>query len=136
MQRATLLIRRLGRFVRSCRDELGLTQAQMAARCDLSVKHFGQIERGDVEASLSALDCLARGLNVALPSLLFHVMDPGNGNRPVLDLRTWVRLQGNLHVLTDYVDRVVSYAQSVGGSQASRADAVRGGGASLDGRWR
>ncbi|MPY89813.1 MAG: helix-turn-helix domain-containing protein [Luteitalea sp.] len=125
MERATLLIRRLGRLVRASRDELGLTQAQMAARCGLSVKHFGQLERGDAEASLTALDCLARGLRVSLPDMLGLIAPPRAGDRPTLDLREWLRVQETLHLLTDHADHVVSHAKAFGAESGGASSAHR-----------
>jgi transcriptional regulator with XRE-family HTH domain len=113
MERATMLIRRLGRFVRACRDELGITQEQMAARCGMSVKHFGQLERGDVEVTLSALRCLAKGLDMGVLDALRHVAESHPGRHPALNLRTWIQLKGSLDVLTDYVDRILSHAKEI-----------------------
>ncbi|MGH9159580.1 MAG: helix-turn-helix domain-containing protein [Vicinamibacteraceae bacterium] len=123
MDRATTLIRRLGRVIRAARGELGLTQAQMAARCGLSPKHFGQLERGDVEASLSALDSLARGLRMSLPEMLHETGLPRRGDRPTLVLRDWQRIRSVSQMLAAHADRVISYAQATGGDTGTTSSA-------------
>lgn len=125
MERATTLIRRLGRLIRAARSELGLTQAQMAARCGLSPKHFGQLERGDVEASLSALDSLARGLRMSLPEMLHESGLPRRGHRPTLVLRDWQRVRSVSQMLAAHADRVISYAEATGADIGTTSSTTR-----------
>lgn len=53
---------RLGRAMQQRRCELGLTQAEVAERADVSEKHYGEIERGEVNASLETLERVAKPL--------------------------------------------------------------------------
>lgn len=47
---------RLASAVRDRRDELGLSQEQLAERAGLSANYLGRIERGEVNASLDTLE--------------------------------------------------------------------------------
>jgi transcriptional regulator with XRE-family HTH domain len=93
------------------RHEWGLTQAQMAARCGMSAKHYGQIERGDVEVTLSALERLAQGFDCELVELLAQVAEPHNGSaRPTLDLRTWQEIREVMRLISDYAAQMLVHA--------------------------
>jgi transcriptional regulator with XRE-family HTH domain len=123
MGRATMGSRHLGQLLRAERRQLGITQAQMAARCGLSGKYFGQLERGDADASLSTLECLAQGLQMSAPDILGLITPQRRSNRPTLDLEKWLKIQEALRLLMDYTDQVISYAKAAGaGSRASRRD--------------
>lgn len=41
----------------------------MAQRCGMSVKHYGDIERGTIDSGLTALDTLARGVGMNITEL-------------------------------------------------------------------
>lgn len=53
------LARRLGALLQQQRQRLGLTQAIVAERAELSVKYLSAIERGEANATVNALDRLA-----------------------------------------------------------------------------
>lgn len=50
--------------MRRVRHDQGLTQEELAARADLSMRYVGSIERGRVSASVTVLGRLAKALNV------------------------------------------------------------------------
>ncbi len=50
--------------MRRVRHDQGLTQEELAARADLSMRYVGSIERGRVSASVTVLGQLAKALNV------------------------------------------------------------------------
>lgn len=110
MERARLLARRLGRLLHGWRAELGVTQEQMAARCGMSSKHYGQLERGDIEVTLSALSCLTQGLDCGLAELVGQIAHPHHASRPTLDLRTWQRIRSEIQLLNDHATRMIAYA--------------------------
>jgi transcriptional regulator with XRE-family HTH domain len=64
------LLKTVGRRVRSAREELDLTQDQLAERAGLHVSYVGQIERGLREPSLKSLGAVAKALNLHLADLL------------------------------------------------------------------
>ena len=64
------LLKSVGRRVRSAREELQLTQEQLAERAGLHVSYVGQIERGLREPSLKSLFAVAKALNLQVAALL------------------------------------------------------------------
>ncbi len=66
------------------RKALGLTQAQLADKVDLSVDTIGQIERGKIAPSFDNIGALADALGVH-PAELFGGLSrvPGKRNQPV-----------------------------------------------------
>lgn len=55
----TAFTQRLGALLQRRRQRLGLTQSQLAERADLSLKHVGDIERGEANLTVYALEQLA-----------------------------------------------------------------------------
>lgn len=53
---------RLASAISRRRDELGLSQEQLAERAGLSAKYLGRIERGEVNASLDTLERVVSAL--------------------------------------------------------------------------
>jgi transcriptional regulator with XRE-family HTH domain len=127
MERATTLIRRFGRLVHDLREEHGYTQAQLAARAGISKKHLGDIERGDVEPSLSALDCIARAFDTNLLDLLAPVCASSPSGRPSLPLREWIQARDTLRSLAAYAERLVSHSRASGNEPGSRPQMHRRG---------
>jgi transcriptional regulator with XRE-family HTH domain len=78
------LLTTVGRRVRSAREELGLTQDQLAERAGLHVSYVGQIERGLREPSLRSLAAVATALNLQLADLL--AADPPKEGRLLREL--------------------------------------------------
>jgi transcriptional regulator with XRE-family HTH domain len=68
-------LRSLGERVREVRENLGLSQAEVAERAGVSSGLVGQIERGEVQPSLATLEALAAALGVS-PCFLIREEDP------------------------------------------------------------
>ena len=64
------LRRSLGIVLKRRRENLGLSQDQLALRADLHRTYISDVERGARNLSFESIYSLAKGLNV-LPSLLF-----------------------------------------------------------------
>lgn len=60
----------LGKKIKECRLSQGLTQEQLAEKCELSASFLGHIERGTRKLSVETLCCIADMLNVSLDFLL------------------------------------------------------------------
>ena len=65
-----LLQKRLGEAARTAREALGLTQAQVAKKAEMSPAVYGRIERGGMMPSVPALRRLAVALGVSPAVLL------------------------------------------------------------------
>jgi transcriptional regulator with XRE-family HTH domain len=66
--------RRLGQRLQQLRLERGLTQDELARRCDISQKYLSELERGEKTASFETLVALAhRGFQLRMSALLFEV---------------------------------------------------------------
>jgi transcriptional regulator with XRE-family HTH domain len=63
-------LRDLGKRLRDQREARGLTQAQLAEKCDLHRTFIGSVERGERNVSILNLRLLARILRVSLGTLL------------------------------------------------------------------
>ncbi len=50
--------------MRRVRHDQGMTQEELAARAELSMRYVGSVERGRVSASVTVLGRLAKALNV------------------------------------------------------------------------
>lgn len=61
-------LKQIGKIVREKRKSLGLTQEKLGERAELHYSYVGQIERGDKNPSLRALEKLARALNTSVES--------------------------------------------------------------------
>ncbi|WNG34827.1 helix-turn-helix transcriptional regulator [Archangium violaceum] len=67
-----LLQKRLGEAARTAREELGLTQAQVAKKAGMSPAVYGRIERGGMMPSVPALRRMAVALG-ASPAVLLDM---------------------------------------------------------------
>ena len=65
----------LAENVRRFRAESGISQEELADRCNLHRTYIGSIERQERNATLSTLEVLAVALGVSVPELL----TPGSG---------------------------------------------------------
>jgi transcriptional regulator with XRE-family HTH domain len=63
-------LRDLGKRLRDRREAQGLTQAQLAQKCNLHRTFIGSVERGERNVSILNLRLLARILRVPLGTLL------------------------------------------------------------------
>jgi transcriptional regulator with XRE-family HTH domain len=111
------LLKTVGQRVRSAREDLGLSQEQLAERAGLHVSYVGQIERGLREPSLKSLLGVAQGLNLRLVDLLSEA--PPAGDRLLRELqRTICTMEPpQQRQILDVVRRVVRLA---GGNASSR----------------
>ena len=64
----------LGNRIRELREEKKLTQAQLAEKANLSTNYFGEIERGESQATLESLFGIMDALEVN-PSVVFAPLD-------------------------------------------------------------
>ena len=68
----------IGKNIRKCRDELGITQEKLAEMVDLSVSYMGAIERGEKLPKLKAFISIANALEISADTLLSGVLEVGN----------------------------------------------------------
>ena len=57
---------RFGLAVRKRRSELGISQEELAGRCDLHRTYLADIERGSRNLSLFSIEKVAKGLGVSI----------------------------------------------------------------------
>ena len=60
----------VGKNIRACRSNAGLTLEQLAEKADMSWPYLSEIERGRENISLDKLARLAQALNVTLSKLV------------------------------------------------------------------
>lgn len=61
---------KFGQHVREIRESKGLTQEQLNFEADLSKNMVGLIERGEVNATLTTIEALAKGLGITKKKLM------------------------------------------------------------------
>jgi transcriptional regulator with XRE-family HTH domain len=66
----TNLLSRFGTRVRESRQKLGISQEELAARCELHCTYIGGIERGERNISLQNLFKIADALETTASALL------------------------------------------------------------------
>lgn len=67
----TSIATRLGKRIRELRKQQGMTQDQLAELAGMSNKHVGEIERGEVNATLVSLERVSAALDLPLHDLIF-----------------------------------------------------------------
>lgn len=70
---STPLPQRFGKAVRSAREELGLSQEELAARCTLHRTYLAGVERGIRNPSLQSIAKIAQGLDIELSALFLRM---------------------------------------------------------------
>ncbi|MEQ1914290.1 MAG: helix-turn-helix transcriptional regulator [Sideroxydans sp.] len=60
----------LAENVRTYRKSLGLSQEELADRCELHRTYIGSVEREERNVSLSTLEVLAAAFDISVPQLL------------------------------------------------------------------
>jgi transcriptional regulator with XRE-family HTH domain len=66
----TTLVRQIGRRVRALREAREWSQEQLAERSSLNRSYIGEVERGNVIASVVTIDKIAHALDLSLAQLL------------------------------------------------------------------
>ena len=69
----------LGVVVRACRQQLGITQEELAWRASLHRTYIADIERGSRNVTLRSIANLARALQVTIENLLSYASAPTGG---------------------------------------------------------
>ena len=109
-----LLRKRLGASLRKRRRACGLSQGQLAKKARLSVKYIGEIERGEANVSVDALERLSE----VLPWNPFEAPPsnpPPEGLREILLaefalIRQFTSLQPGLEAAIAWVERLLALA--------------------------
>lgn len=70
----------LGKKIRKVRIEHNYTQRQLAIKLHFSVKHLGNIERGNARPSLECLVDISIALNISIEYLLSDSLPPQSYN--------------------------------------------------------
>ena len=60
----------VGNKIREYRNQAGLTQAELAEKADLHHNFIGEVERGNMETSLTSMLKIARALGVRVRDLV------------------------------------------------------------------
>ena len=70
----------LGKRLKQIRSDMGLSQEELAYRCNMQASHIGQIERGQKSPTLETLEKLASGLNITVSVLTDYSKDISPSN--------------------------------------------------------
>jgi transcriptional regulator with XRE-family HTH domain len=63
----------VGETIRSYRRKAGLTQEKLAEKADLHHNFIGEVERGNMEASLTSLLKISKALGVRVRDLVANI---------------------------------------------------------------
>lgn len=77
------LLRALGAVLRERRRALGLTQAELADRCGVSLRFLGQLEIGTGNISIGRLEAVAEALDISLARVFAQAEGLRDRQRPV-----------------------------------------------------
>ena len=80
------LLYNLGQRIRTFRRAARLTQEALAEKASVSPYYVGEIERGEASPSLSALQDIARGLQVGIRDLFDFPSEQGTPQQIVEDI--------------------------------------------------
>jgi transcriptional regulator with XRE-family HTH domain len=64
------LLDKFGASVKKLRLAKGLTQEELAYACDMELSQVYRIENGKINATLSTIEALAKGLEISISELL------------------------------------------------------------------
>ncbi len=70
----------LGQKIRRARQDMHLTQEELAEACDLSTAHIGHIERGTRALSIESLITISNVLNISTDYLLLDIAKTKNNH--------------------------------------------------------
>ncbi len=65
----------LGKRLKQIRSDMGISQEELAYRCNMQASHISQIERGQKSPTLDTLEKLAAGLNITVSVLTDYATD-------------------------------------------------------------
>lgn len=71
----------VGERIKKQRNQLGLTQEELAERCGLHHTYIGQLERGEKNATLESIAKVVVGLNTSF-ELFFEKLTPDSEAKP------------------------------------------------------
>ena len=66
----------LGKRLKEIRKKMGISQEDVAFRCDTHPSHIGQMERGERNPTLETLEKIALGLDISVSELLDFDVEP------------------------------------------------------------
>jgi transcriptional regulator with XRE-family HTH domain len=71
MRKPSYIIKKiLSNNIKNLRNDMNLSQEELADKCGLHRTYVGAVERGERNVTLSSLEVLALALNVDVPTLL------------------------------------------------------------------
>lgn len=76
---------KIGKKIKSLRNNAGLTQEQLAEKCDISTSYLGHIERGTRRLSLETAVKIADTLNIGTDELILDNKTPDTTIAPYVD---------------------------------------------------
>ena len=68
----------LGRSIKLCRTNQGLSQEDLAKKCGLSASYISLIEKGDRDLPISVAGKIATALGIPMSLLTFMAAEPGD----------------------------------------------------------
>ena len=66
-------LEQLGENIKKRREELGISQSELAKRCDRDRQNINRIEKGNVNVSIGYLKIIAENLDMKLAELLENI---------------------------------------------------------------
>lgn len=63
-------LERLGNSIKNRREAIGITQTELAKRCDKDRQNINRIEKGNINISIGYLKIIAENLGITLSELL------------------------------------------------------------------
>lgn len=69
------LIMNIGRAIRLCRIQKGISQSELAERANISVSYLSLLERGKRDPNFSTVESISSALNIPLSILVFLSSD-------------------------------------------------------------
>ena len=67
------LANEIGQRIRNYRNQMKLSQEELAEKCGLHPTYIGQVERGEKNATLESINKIAAGLNVSMSTLFENI---------------------------------------------------------------
>lgn len=73
----------IGDRIKKHRNQLGLTQEELAEKCGLHHTYIGQLERGEKNATLESVEKVVQGLGISF-EILFEKVAPSESAEPTI----------------------------------------------------